>query len=85
MELSRTAALMAAEELLAQEAGPYDPPLKIDNELVMEKADILVVPYNSEQYLETRDARHMLLDFWPLENHRPSVSSEAEAHQCPGC
>ncbi|MEW1675639.1 YrhB domain-containing protein [Streptomyces noursei] len=66
MSLSRSAALKAAEELLTQETSPYDPPLKLDTELVMEKDGILVVPYNSEQYLETRDARHMLLDCWPI-------------------
>ncbi|WP_369355632.1 YrhB domain-containing protein [Streptomyces sp. cg2] len=58
--------MKAAEELLTQETSPYDPPLKLDTELVMEKDGILVVPYNSERYLETRDPRHMLLDCWPI-------------------
>ncbi|WP_044376425.1 YrhB domain-containing protein [Streptomyces noursei] len=66
MTLSRSEALKVAEELLVQETGPYDPALKVDYELVLEKNGLLIVPFNSEQYLETRDARDMLLDCWPI-------------------
>ncbi|WP_329169763.1 YrhB family protein [Streptomyces decoyicus] len=66
MTLSRSEALKVAEELLVSETGPYDPTLKIDYELVMEKDGLLIVPYNSEEYLETRDSYVMLLDCWPI-------------------
>lgn len=66
MTTSRSEALKAAEELLARETGPYDPALKIDYDRVREKEGLLIVPYNSEQYLETRNARHQLLDCWPI-------------------
>ncbi|WP_328743650.1 YrhB family protein (plasmid) [Streptomyces caniferus] len=66
MTLSRSEALKKAEELLVSETGPYDPALKIDHELVMERDGLLIVPYNSEEYLETRDQNVMLLDCWPI-------------------
>ncbi|MFJ5680957.1 YrhB domain-containing protein [Streptomyces sp. NPDC093097] len=78
MTLSRPEALKAAEELLARETGPYDPVLKIDYELVREKDGILIVPFNSEQYLETRNARDMLLDCWPI------LVDLAAGHACLG-
>ncbi|MFJ8677508.1 hypothetical protein [Streptomyces sp. NPDC093589] len=55
-----------AEELLVRETGPYDPVLKIDYKLVMEKEGLLIAPFNSETYLETRNLDHMLLDCWPI-------------------
>ncbi|MFD3418823.1 YrhB domain-containing protein [Streptomyces decoyicus] len=66
MTLSQSEALKAAEELLVRETGPYDPVLKIDYDRVREKNGLLIAPFNSEQYLKTRNPRHMLLDCWPI-------------------
>lgn len=66
MMLSQSEALKVAEELLISDTGPYDPPLEIDYELVRERDGLLVVPYNSEEYLETREPYVMLLDCWPI-------------------
>ncbi|MFF9787716.1 YrhB domain-containing protein [Streptomyces nigrescens] len=66
MTLSQSEALKVAEELLVRETGPYDPVLKIDYDRVREKDGLLIAPFNSEQYLKTRNSRHMLLDCWPI-------------------
>ncbi|MEU3709196.1 YrhB domain-containing protein [Streptomyces catenulae] len=63
---SRAEALKAAEQLLARETGPYDPVLVIDGERVREKDGTLIVPFNGEEYLKTRNPRDMLLDCWPI-------------------
>ncbi|MFE8992808.1 hypothetical protein ACFYMI_34260 [Streptomyces collinus] len=48
-------------------AGPRDdePPLAIGTERVRENNGLLIVPYNSAQYLVSRDGREQVLDCWP--------------------
>ncbi|MEU6687757.1 hypothetical protein [Streptomyces sp. NPDC046832] len=38
----------------------------IDTERVRENNGLLIVPYNSVQYLASRDVREQLLDCWPI-------------------
>ncbi|MFF7230746.1 immunity protein 35 of polymorphic toxin system [Streptomyces sp. 2333.5] len=64
--LDHAAALKIAEELLEQETGPYDPELSIDYERVREKDGIFIAPFNSVEYLETRDPLDMVPDCWPI-------------------
>lgn len=40
--------------------------LEIDHEKVREKDRILIVPYNSPQYLKTRNEYDRILDTWPI-------------------
>ncbi|MER5685529.1 YrhB domain-containing protein [Streptomyces sp. NPDC002205] len=43
-----------------------EPPLAIDAERVRESNGLLIAPYNSVQYLASRDPRQQLLDCWPI-------------------
>ncbi len=43
-----------------------EPPLAIDAERVRAGNGLLIVPYNSVQYLASRDPREQLLDCWPI-------------------
>ncbi|MFB6436954.1 hypothetical protein ACFCVY_09245 [Streptomyces sp. NPDC056411] len=64
--LDRGEALKVAEALLQQERGPYDPELEIDYENTEIRGNLLIAPFNSPEYLESRDPQDMLLDCWPI-------------------
>jgi hypothetical protein len=59
-------ALQLAVAFLADSQGKYEPPLAIDAERVRQNNGLLIVPYNSVQYLTSRDVREQLLDCWPI-------------------
>ncbi|WP_250405365.1 YrhB domain-containing protein [Streptomyces cellostaticus] len=59
-------ALQLAVAFLAHSQRDDEPPLAIDAERVRESNGLLIVPYNSVQYLASRDAREQLLDCWPI-------------------
>ncbi|WP_411093592.1 hypothetical protein [Streptomyces sp. 049-1] len=59
-------ALQLAVAFLAESQSEYEPPLAIDTERVRQSNGILIVPYNSVQYLAARDVREQLLDCWPI-------------------
>lgn len=64
--LDRAAALRVAEQLLESERDPYDPEMEIDYENAEVRGDLLIAPFNSPEYLESRDPQDMLLDCWPV-------------------
>ncbi|MFD8955026.1 YrhB domain-containing protein [Streptomyces xanthophaeus] len=55
-----------AVAFLARSQRVDEPPLAIDTEQVRESNGLLIVPYNSVQYLSSRDWRQQLLDCWPI-------------------
>ncbi|MEV6056552.1 YrhB domain-containing protein [Streptomyces sp. NPDC052107] len=59
-------ALQLAVAFLAASQRDDEPPLAIDTERVRENNGLLIVPYNSVQYLASRDVREQLLDCWPI-------------------
>ncbi|MEU2874965.1 YrhB domain-containing protein [Streptomyces sp. NPDC007070] len=59
-------ALQLAVAFLAASQRDNEPPLAIDTERVRENNGLLIVPYNSVQYLASRDVREQLLDCWPI-------------------
>ncbi|MGX1492868.1 YrhB domain-containing protein [Streptomyces tendae] len=59
-------ALRLAVEFLARSRRDDEPPLAIDTERVRASNGLLIAPYNSVQYLASRDARQQLLDCWPV-------------------
>ncbi|MEU0395692.1 hypothetical protein ABZ208_23485 [Streptomyces sp. NPDC006208] len=59
-------ALQLAVAFLARSQRDDEPPLAIDAERVCESNGLLIAPYNSVQYLASRNDRHMLLDCWPI-------------------
>jgi hypothetical protein len=59
-------ALQVAVEFLTRSQRDTEPSLAIDAERVRESNGLLIVPYNSVQYLASRDAREQLLDCWPI-------------------
>ncbi|AWE52651.1 hypothetical protein [Streptomyces nigra] len=59
-------ALQLAVEFLAHSQRDDEPPLAIDTERVRASNGLLIAPYNSVQYLASRDARQQLLDCWPI-------------------
>ncbi|WP_329312343.1 MULTISPECIES: YrhB domain-containing protein [unclassified Streptomyces] len=59
-------ALQLAVAFLARSQRADEPPLAVDAERVRESGRLLIVPYNSVQYLASRNDRHMLLDCWPI-------------------
>jgi hypothetical protein len=59
-------ALQLAVAFLADSQSEYEPPLAIDTGRVRERNGLLIVPYNSVQYLASRDVREQLLDCWPI-------------------
>ncbi|MGY6021620.1 YrhB domain-containing protein [Streptomyces spinosirectus] len=59
-------ALQLAVEFLAHSQRDVEPPLAIDTERVRKSNGLLIAPYNSVQYLASRDARQQLLDCWPI-------------------
>ena len=59
-------ALQLAVQFLADSQRDNEPPLAIDTERVRVNNGLLIAPYNSVQYLASRDARQQLLDCWPI-------------------
>ncbi|MEU1457692.1 YrhB domain-containing protein [Streptomyces avermitilis] len=59
--MERDEALQLAKAFLASSQRADEPPLAIDVERVREKNDLLIVPYNSVQYLASRDVSQQLL------------------------
>lgn len=57
-------ALQLAVAFLVQSQRENEPPLAIDAERVRESNGLLIVPYNSVQYLASGDPREQLLDCW---------------------
>ncbi|WP_406443214.1 YrhB family protein [Streptomyces sp. NBC_01613] len=64
--MEREEALQLAVAFLARSQRDDEPPLAIDAERVREINGLLIVPYNSAQYLASRDPRQQLLDCWPI-------------------
>ncbi|MGW7045322.1 YrhB domain-containing protein [Streptomyces avermitilis] len=59
-------AMQLAVAFLARSQRDDELPLAIDAERVRESNGLLIVPYNSAQYLASRDPRQQLLDCWPI-------------------
>ncbi|MCD9899817.1 YrhB domain-containing protein [Streptomyces sp. MT29] len=59
-------ALQLAVAFLARSQRDDEPPLATDAERVRESNGLLIVPYNSVQYLASRDVGQQLLDCWPI-------------------
>ncbi|MET7898876.1 YrhB domain-containing protein [Streptomyces mirabilis] len=59
-------ALQLAVAFLAESQRDDEPPLAIDTGRVRENNGLLIAPYNSAQYLASRDVREQLLDCWPV-------------------
>jgi hypothetical protein len=64
--MERDEALQFAVTFLARSQRDDDPPLAVDAERVRERNGLLIVPYNSVQYLASRGATQQLLDCWPI-------------------
>lgn len=64
--MDRENALKIAEDFLQDSVSVGEPPMAIDREQVSEKDGILIVPYNSVEFLRTRSSRDRLLDCWPM-------------------
>ncbi|MFD8193109.1 hypothetical protein [Streptomyces wuyuanensis] len=64
--LEQAEALQIAVAFLEGSRRDVEPPLAIDEGLVRESDGLLIVPYNSAQYLATRDEMKRLLDCWPI-------------------
>ncbi|MDX2408751.1 hypothetical protein NJO91_37330 [Streptomyces microflavus] len=59
-------ALQLAVAFLADSQRDDEPPLAVDAERVRVSNGLLIVPYNSVQYLASRKPREQLLDCWPI-------------------
>jgi hypothetical protein len=59
-------ALRRAGEFMEASRLPGEPPLAIDTEQVRERDGLLIVPYNSAQYVASRNPHEMLLSCWPM-------------------
>ncbi|MFI1769250.1 YrhB domain-containing protein [Streptomyces sp. NPDC020800] len=59
-------ALQLAVAFLVRSQRDEEPPLVIDAGRVRESNGLLIVPYNSVQYLASRDPRQQVLDCWPI-------------------
>ncbi|MFF8942554.1 YrhB domain-containing protein [Streptomyces sp. NPDC014864] len=59
-------ALRIAVTFLERSQRTTEPPLAIDAARVRVGHGLLIVPYNSVQYLTSRDPRDQLLDCWPI-------------------
>ncbi|MFE6757994.1 YrhB domain-containing protein [Streptomyces sp. NPDC057684] len=63
--LEQAEALHLAASFLERSQRDDEPPLAVDTERVRESNGLLIAPYNSVQYLSSRDVRQQLLDCWP--------------------
>ncbi|MEU8762697.1 hypothetical protein [Streptomyces sp. NPDC048659] len=59
-------ALQLGVAFLARSQRDDEPPLAIDTVGVRESNGLLILPYNSVQYLASRDSREQLLGCWPI-------------------
>src|SRR5437867_3861832 len=64
--ISEVEAKGVADRFLRASCSANEPELGIDWNRVRVKDGVLIAPYNSAQFLETRDARDQLLDCWPI-------------------
>jgi hypothetical protein len=64
--MDETQALATAEALLEESWREGEPELSIDYGSVSVKNGLLIAPYNSKHFLETRRDEDMLLDCWPI-------------------
>ncbi|MGV9351878.1 YrhB domain-containing protein [Streptomyces spiralis] len=64
--LQRAEALRLAVSFLERSQRDDEPLLAVDTERVRESNGLLIAPYNSVQYLTSRDVRDQLLDCWPI-------------------
>ncbi|WP_419998340.1 hypothetical protein [Streptomyces boninensis] len=64
--LSRPEALEIAEQSFRSELRPDDPELVIDEQWIEERHGYLVVPYNSPEFISSRDDMDRVLDCWPI-------------------
>ncbi|MEU6484739.1 YrhB domain-containing protein [Streptomyces sp. NPDC046887] len=55
-----------AEGFLQRSVMPDEPSMAIDADAVRERGGMLVLPYNSVEFLRTRRMEDMLLDCWPI-------------------
>ncbi|MFE2936716.1 hypothetical protein [Streptomyces sp. NPDC059278] len=58
--------MQLAVTFLANSQSEYEPPLAIDTERVRQSNGLLIVPYNSVQYLASRNVREQLLGCRPV-------------------
>jgi hypothetical protein len=64
--LSEAEGRLVADRFLQASRKPSEPELAVDWELVRVKEGILIAPYNSTQFLASRNCKHQLLDCWPI-------------------
>lgn len=64
--MKQAEAVQLAMVFLAGSQRDDEPSLAIDTEHVRENNGLLILPYNSLQYLASRDVREHLLDCWPI-------------------
>ncbi|MCI3225727.1 YrhB domain-containing protein [Streptomyces sp. NP-1717] len=59
-------ATRVAHELMLQDRHPDDPEMVIDTQKVEHFKGHWIIPYNSPEYIASRNEREMLLDCWPI-------------------
>ena len=64
--MNQDEALRVAVALLHESQHDGDPGLAVDVGGVEVKDGLLIVPFNSRRYLNSREASDMLLDCWPI-------------------
>lgn len=64
--ISESEAKKIASEHLRASQTVNEPELGIDWDRVRVKEGILIAPYNSTRFLQTRNPRDQLLDCWPI-------------------
>ncbi len=64
--LTEAEARAVAEEFLQRSRRPGEPEFAIDWNLARVKEGVLIAPYNSTQFLATRNYEDQLLDCWPI-------------------
>ncbi|WP_201105405.1 YrhB domain-containing protein [Streptomyces sp. MBT58] len=64
--ISEKDAQRVAEDFLQESRTPGEPELAIDWAEVKVREGILIAPYNSSDFLRSRDPGEQLLDCWPI-------------------
>ncbi|MFF3334722.1 hypothetical protein ACFYWX_35155 [Streptomyces sp. NPDC002888] len=64
--LSEAEGRLVADAFLQASRKTSEPELAIDWNRVRVKEGILIAPYNSVQFLKSRNYEHQLLDCWPI-------------------
>ncbi|MEU3048209.1 YrhB domain-containing protein [Streptomyces sp. NPDC006984] len=64
--ISETEAREIAQDFLMTSRRDGEPELAIDWSDAEVKEGVLIAPYNSARFLETRDVSDQLLDCWPI-------------------